>query len=62
MNEDLEHYRNPGGWVEFWIGVIALLAASGLVGRICYLEESVRKGDAEYKQKILDEAKTTEKP
>jgi hypothetical protein len=49
---DLDHYRNPGGWVEFWVGLAALIFISVFCGRIIYLEEMVKKGDAEFKAKI----------
>lgn len=51
---DIEAYRNPGGWVEFWIGVILMIVVSILFGRIIYMENIVKRGDAEMRQSITE--------
>jgi hypothetical protein len=52
---DLKHYRNPGGWVEFWVGLAALVFISCYCGRIIYMEKMVKKSDAEFRQQQIIE-------
>jgi len=47
----LEPYRNPKGWVEFWVGLVVLIIFTGLCGRIIYMEELVKRGDTEMRLK-----------
>jgi len=47
----LEPYRNPKGWTEFWLGLIALIFITSFFGRIIYMEEMLKRGDAEIQMK-----------
>ena len=49
----LEAYRNPGGWAEFWIGLVVFIFFGAFCGRIIYMENQVKKSDLEMKLKIL---------
>ena len=51
---DTEAYRNPGGWVEFWVGLIVMIFFSLYCGRIIYMEEMVKQGDAAYRQSVFE--------
>jgi hypothetical protein len=51
----LKHYRNPKGWIEFWVGLVALIFISCYCGRIIYMEDMVKKSDAEFfRQQIIE--------
>jgi len=59
MLTTLEPYRNPKGWVEFWLGLVALIVITVLCGRIIYMEKMIKQGDAKIE---IREIQSTQKP
>lgn len=51
---DLNVYRKPRGWVDFWVGLIVFIAVGLFFGRIMYMEEMVKRGDKAYRQSISE--------
>jgi hypothetical protein len=51
MKDHLDCYRNPSGWVEFWVGLVVFAGATGLFGRIIYLDNMVKRSDEAIRQK-----------
>ena len=49
MNNDLEYYRKPKGWVEFWIGLVVLIFSAIFFGNIAYQEHQVKMMDKNIK-------------
>lgn len=53
MSDDvIEHYKNPGGWIEFWIGLIVFTLFFSWFGNVIYQHEQVRKQDEIYLKEI----------
>ena len=56
----MEHYKNPGGWTEFWVGLIVFTLFFGWFGNLIYQHKQVEKQEAEYRLK-LDKATDKDK-
>tara|TARA_B100001109_G_C18784728_1_gene437111 strand:- start:619 stop:807 length:189 start_codon:yes stop_codon:yes gene_type:complete len=52
MNNDLEYYRKPKGWVEFWIGLVVLIFSAIFFGNIAYQEHQVKMMDKKANQDL----------
>ena len=52
MNNDLEYYRKPKGWVEFWIGLAVLIFSLIFFGNIAYQEHQVKMMDKKFNQEL----------
>ena len=54
-NDVIKYYRNPGGWIEFWVGLIIFFLFSSWFGYVVYQHEQVREQDEIYfKNKAID--------
>lgn len=51
MNKTIEHYRNPGGWIDFWVGLVVFTLFFSFFGYRIYQHELVRELDAKHNNK-----------
>jgi len=53
----IDRYQNPGGWIEFWVGLIVFTLFFCWFGNVIYKHEQVKQQDLEFRLKLEAKSK-----